>query len=127
MPLKDYSTRDKYTYPNSPVLINIKNLKDGEKLEQFEANAVFLRSTQLILRPIVGSFDLKHLQAIHRYLFQDVYGWAGQLRTVNISKGQSTFGFAQYIEGHLTSELNKIARENMLVGVERPMFVVVQT
>ncbi len=42
MPLKDYSARDKYTYPNSPFLINLANIRDGERLEQFEANAVYL-------------------------------------------------------------------------------------
>src|SRR5688572_832731 len=33
-----------------------------------------------------GAFDLKHLRAIHRHLFQDVYDWAGAWRTVEISK-----------------------------------------
>src|SRR5690606_15090999 len=44
-----------------------------------------------------GSFDLKHLRAIHRHLFQDVYDWAGELRTVEIFKGGSQFQFRQYI------------------------------
>lgn len=34
----------------------------------------------------VEGFGLPRLQAIHGHLFQDVYGWAGQLRTVNSSK-----------------------------------------
>ena len=43
MPLKDCSARDKYTYPSSPVLINIPGIRDGERLEQFEADTVFRR------------------------------------------------------------------------------------
>lgn len=38
---------------------------------------------ELIERPVAGSYDLAHLKAIHRHLFQDVYDWAGELRTVN--------------------------------------------
>jgi len=34
-----------------------------------------------------GDFDVAHLRAIHRHLFQDVYAWAGELRTVEIAKG----------------------------------------
>jgi len=34
-----------------------------------------------------GDFDLAHLRAIHRHLFQDIYEWAGELRAVEISKG----------------------------------------
>src|ERR1039457_4831589 len=100
MPLKDYSPSDSYTHKNSPVLINLRDIRDGERLEQFESSAVYLRGAQLMVRPLHGRFDLKHLQAIHRHVFQDVYAWAGQLRTVNIHKGSSTFGFAQYIERH---------------------------
>ncbi len=44
-----------------------------------------------------GSFDLAHLRAIHRHLFQDVYDWAGELRTVEIFKGGNQFQFRQYI------------------------------
>lgn len=31
------------------------------------------------------------LQVVHRHLFQDVYEWAGDLRTVGIEKGQESF------------------------------------
>ena len=38
-----------------------------------------------------GTFGLAHLQEIHRRLYQDVWDWAGQLRTVEITKGDSQF------------------------------------
>jgi fido (protein-threonine AMPylation protein) len=41
---------------------------------------------------LAGGFDLAHLQAIHRYLFGDVYEWAGQLRTIDIAKGGNARG-----------------------------------
>lgn len=44
-----------------------------------------------------GKFDLAHLQAIHKRLFGDVYDWAGEIRTVDISKGQTRFASFQQI------------------------------
>jgi len=38
-----------------------------------------------------------HLQAIHRYLFGDLYEWAGQLRTIDISKGLKLFAHHAHI------------------------------
>lgn len=123
MALKDYSARDKYTYPNSPVLINLADIKDGERLEQFEADRAFRRLLQLANRPLEGPFDFEHLKPIHFYIFQDVYSWAGQVRTVNISKGTSTFGFHQYIEAHLRQTLGGLAEENYLRGLATQAFV----
>ncbi len=53
---------------------------------------------QRLLEPVpAGDFDLAHLQAIHRHIFQDVYVWAGEIRTVEIAKGESRFQPRRYI------------------------------
>ena len=41
------------------------------------------------------------LQAIHKYLFEDIYGLAGELRTVNIAKGNFRFAPLIYLESAL--------------------------
>ena len=50
-----------------------------------------------VKKPVRGNFDLEHLKRIHRCIFQDVYPWAGEIRTVDISKG-FRFCHAAYIE-----------------------------
>ena len=45
------------------------------------------RLIELDALPLAGRFDAAHLKAIHKYIFQDVYSWAGEFRTVKISKG----------------------------------------
>ncbi|GAA2534485.1 hypothetical protein GCM10009860_13450 [Microbacterium mitrae] len=42
---------------------------------------------------IARTYGAEHLQSIHRYLFQDLYEWAGEIRAVNIGKGGQV-GFA---------------------------------
>ncbi len=40
------------------------------------------RLAELQASPIRGGFDSSHLQEIHRYLYQDVFDWAGELRRI---------------------------------------------
>lgn len=105
-------------YPGTNVLQNLKGLREREALEQFEADATWRRTFQLIMSPISGRFDTAHLQAIHRHLFQDVYAWAGQFRTVNISKpGETWFARTEFIEPALDGLMGHLAGEQYLRGL----------
>lgn len=73
---------DPYVYPGTSTLRNRFGLTNAADLDRVERLHVADRATEAIPR---GSFDLTHLRAIHRHLFQDVYDWAGELRTVEIS------------------------------------------
>ncbi len=68
---------DPYVYPGTDVLCNVRGIRDGGELEEFEARLTFLRSLQLGSKPISGEYDLAHLRAFHRYLFAGLYEWAG--------------------------------------------------
>lgn len=118
-----YDGSDTYTYPHSEVLQNKAGLHEQADLDAFEADATAVRLLQLIERPISGEFDLSHLQAIHLHLFQDVYEWAGQLRTVDISKGESRFGNCGMIESYLRGQLGQIKEENFLRNLPPEMFL----
>jgi fido (protein-threonine AMPylation protein) len=69
---------DPYVYPGTTVLKNIPGIRNQERLDRFEADRVGQRSLELIECPLSGLFGLAHLKGIHRYLFQDVYEWAGE-------------------------------------------------
>lgn len=79
-----------YFEPGTQILRNLAHppATSAAELQRFEDDRSEFRMVQLRVHPIEGSFDLEHLQAIHRHLFQDVYPWAGELRTVGISKGE---------------------------------------
>lgn len=76
-----------YCYPGTNVLKNKKNIKDKEKLLQAEISYTSASLADLQINPVNGRFDFNHLCEIHRRIFQDLYTWAGEIRTVNISKG----------------------------------------
>jgi Antitoxin VbhA/Fic/DOC family len=71
---------------------------DPELLSRFEARQTHRRIAELIDTPITGIFDAAHLKAIHRHIFQDVYEWAGEFQTVNISKEGQLFGLSTFLE-----------------------------
>jgi cell filamentation protein len=83
-----------YFIPGTRVLRNRigatthAELQDAEN-DLVEARVVELRENPGLLAPC--SYDLRFLQAIHRHLFQDVYLWAGDVRTVGIEKGDESF------------------------------------
>ena len=47
-------------------------------------------------------YDLKHLQRVHNHLFRDLYDWAGEVRTIDISK-KTMFSSYAY-----TSNISKV-------------------
>lgn len=64
---------------------------------------------------IRGKFDFEHLKRIHKYLFGDIYDWAGKVRPVNISKGNQ-FCRVEFIEDQMSEIFGKLRAENYLKG-----------
>jgi cell filamentation protein len=114
---------DPYVYEGTHVLKNKTKIKDAAFLKEFERNKTAARLQELLLNPMLtnGDFDLKHLQKIHEYIFQDVYEWAGKLRTVQITKG-TVFCPAQNIEGFAEDINKQIKRQNYLRGMDKETF-----
>lgn len=113
---------DPYVYPDTDVLRNIRGIRDGDELEEFEAHLTFLRGLQLASDLIAGEYDLPHLQTFHRYLFAGLYEWAGELRTVVLAKAD-LFCLPEHIESYGTEILGKLAEEDRLRGLDRELFI----
>ena len=79
--------QDPYCYPNTRVLKNKFNIRNNDELHTAERRLAKYRTEELMHDPIKGRFDFSHLRQIHHYLFQDIYDWAGKVRTVDIAKG----------------------------------------
>lgn len=110
-----------YCYPDSDVLKNKMGVRDSEQLSQLERQLTMLRLLELIDKPIRGKFDLKHLQAIHKYIFQDIYEWAGEIRKVDIAKG-NMFCNVRFLSGQAAEIFGKLKEEDYLQGLEEEDF-----
>jgi len=107
---------DPYLYPDTSVLRNLADIRDANRLNQFESDHFFARLLELHESPIRGSFDSDHLRHIHKYVFQDVYAWAGEFRTVPIAKGNSFFARPEHIRAELQKLFHQLAGEKYLRG-----------
>ena len=114
---------DPYLYSGTLVLRNLRDIRDPEQLQKFEGEATFGRVLQLHERPIVGNFDRAHLQAIHKHIFQDVFEWAGKLRTVEIAKpGSPFFAFERYLVSSLDKLASQLKAQGQLRGLAMDEF-----
>lgn len=113
------SFSDPYTYPASHVLRNRLGITGAAALDLIERQLVTERGVEGIP---AGQFDLTHLRAIHRQLFQDVYTWAGEIRTVEIAKNGHQFQFFRFIEMGVGDVHNRLEPADFLRGLSRDAF-----
>lgn len=117
---ESYAAPDEiYCYPDSTVLRNLKNLRSAEDLERFETAMTNQRADELLP---AGQLDADHYYAIHQHLFQDVYEWAGQPRTVRIEKGASVFCYPENIAGQMDALFSDLNRSSFFGDLSREAF-----
>lgn len=117
---------DPYLDPETGLLRNLVDARTKDAIDQAEGDLAFLRLMQLMERPPKPSGDLAELQAIHQHLFQDVYEWAGQIRTVDMRKnveGAQFFLPVGMIDRAANFAATELRDENMLRALPRDRFV----
>src|SRR5487761_1517779 len=112
---------DPYCYEGTEVLRNIPGIRDQAALDAFEAVSTTQRSDEPLP---TGRLSVRHYQAIHHHLFQDVYPWAGKFRTVRISKDASAFCYPENIRREMRKLFADLKRDNYLRGSSREQFAV---
>jgi len=98
--------------PGTNTLKNKFSIADPAAFAHAVSDCTARRITDLQSSPIRGGFDSSHLQEIHRYLFQDVFDWAGELRHIETGSEPATS-----LEESLNRSLDRLSRENLLRGL----------
>lgn len=114
--------QDPYMEPGATVLRNKLGITDRYTLSIREEEFARLRTQELAAEGVTGRFDLEHFSSIHGYIFQDIYEWAGQPRTVNIGKGGTFFARASRIDTEMAEITRSLESENHLKDLSRPDF-----
>ena len=104
----------KYCYPGTQVLVNKFNIRNAQQLNVAEREITIIKAA-VLADTITGGFDLVHLKSIHKFLFEDIYEWAGQLRTVDIAKG-NIFCLVPFIEMQFSELYRKLKKDHFLKG-----------
>ena len=84
--------KDIYLYDDAEVLKNNLGIKDEDELNKAEADITCIRLLDIDTKFSGSLFDYARLKAIHKYIFGDIYSWAGKEREVPIVKGERVLG-----------------------------------
>ena len=115
---------DPYLIPHTRVLKNKLNVQTQEDLDFFENDLVSVRSYKLYENLPHAEGTVKQLQWIHHYLFQDVYDWAGQIRTIDMSKGGGEpFHPLEYMGVGIRYCEQTLKNDNLLQGLSIDEFI----
>ena len=83
--------KDPYLYEGTNIIKNLGNIKDQKKLDDYETTLTQLAIVELLKNPI-NLTSTNDIFEIHRFLFKDVYSWAGEKRIINIFKSEPVLG-----------------------------------
>lgn len=78
-------SKDPYVYDDTNVLKNVANIKEQNKLDDYESTMVNLGIIKL-LKSNIKINNTNDIFLIHKFLFENVYEWAGEKRVMNIYK-----------------------------------------
>ena len=110
-------------YPNTTVLENRFNIREQSKLDEVESVITTARIAEWLHSPKADSFDFSHYKQVHNYIFNDLYDWAGQVRTINISKKGTVFCPADEIEAQGKKIFGRLASVHFFVGLSYGSFL----
>ncbi len=124
--------RDPYLYDDVPVLKNKLNIKNAALLQAAEADITFIKFLSIDKLNQGQELDFDYVKVLHRHIFEDVYPFAGQTRTVQICKAEAVLGgdtirysHPNNIEGHavnIIDEMNGINWRSLSLEDRSMMF-----
>ena len=103
------------------ALDNKLGLTSTAELDREEERISKKKAAQLFDRKLLDTFDVgtfAGLAAIHKYLFEGIYDFSGELRTVNIAKGNFRFAPLTYLQAALEN-IDKMPQSNFDEIVEK--------
>ncbi len=115
------ATRDPYLWHNDDVLKNQFDIHDAAQLRKAELAFSAARLATLDIGPRLPG--LPRLRHIHRTLFQDLYSWAGELRTIDIWRDETPYCHFEYIENEGNALMSALEEEQGLAELEQEAFV----
>lgn len=106
---------------NKIILENRFNITDSAELAREEERVSKKKAAELFDRKLLDTFDVgtfAGLAAIHKYLFEDIFDFAGEIRTVNLAKGKFRFAPSMYLQAALDN-IDKMPQSNFDEIIEK--------
>lgn len=111
-----YESNSLYFFQGTNVLLNKQGIKNQFVLENYERIIASDKIISLAQKPIPGNFSIGHMKKIHKFIFDRIYPFAGEVRQEGISKGNTQFAHPNYIDAASKEIFNKLKAERFLRG-----------
>lgn len=111
-------------YEGTSCLVNKFDIRDEKQLNIIESHITFAKISILQQNPIIGNFDFEHYKAIHKFIFEEIYDWAGTVRKVDLSKKGTVFVKAEDIEGIADACFERLKGQNYFKNLDKEEFIV---
>lgn len=111
--MRKMERKDPYLYDDVPVLRNLPEIKDAERLKLVEGDLTKM-SMGIVYARDYEKFNTETLQDIHRTIFGGLYEWAGEFRTIPIMKPEEVLGgdTVRYaMPGEIKKQLDAASKE----------------
>ncbi|PRY66554.1 cell filamentation protein [Vreelandella songnenensis] len=109
--------QDPYCYVGTQVLRNKLGIVDAAELEEAERELSLINADNIDLSP--PPYDFSYFKYLHYQLFNDLYGWAGEIRTIDIAKGDTRFCNVNRITPEAEKLFTKLAEQNYFIELGR--------
>ena len=109
-------------YSNSTIPKNRLNIKDKKELEKIEATLLF-EGYEKFAKKLDIELDLNFFISLHKNIFFDLYEWAGEIRDIDISKGDTLFCRGMYVKSELNKLFQKLKKDNYLQNLDKENFI----
>ncbi len=109
-------------YENTSVLINKFGIRDENQLNALEQSITSVLIAKASMDIPFENVDFEFYKSLHKYVFSDIYEWAGEIRSVNISKKGTNFCPTEKIEENGLRIFNNLYKSNFLKDFEGDEF-----
>ena len=106
-------------YPGASVLVNKLGIRNQQQLDENETLIVSVKTLQIELQPLTAEPDFAYYKSLHRALFEELYDWAGQVRTINMSKLRTAFCPATEIEATANEVFARLKAKRYFAALPR--------
>ena len=110
-------------YENSNVLINKFDIRDEKELEMMERNLTSYLMAQATIEIPFEDVNFEFYKNLHKYVFGEIYDWAGTIRKVDMSKSGTKFCPANEIEKRGKIIFDRLETQNYLKGFKGEEFI----
>ena len=119
------ASHDQYLDTDTGVLKNKLGVINSDELSTAEAaiTSVIIATLELPPAFTLKDFSKSLFLEMHQEIFSDIYGWAGETRTIDIGKQASYFAHAAYIHSSLDVIFNELCSDKRLTSTDKTTFV----